>query len=159
MLQRNKNTVIIHTLCAGALILLCTVLAPFASGAQPDKPGPTEPEKKIRILVLVDASKPLSVRYNTKGRALWGALSAQGLATIFIEAEMASHERSTESKLLQQTVGQFDRRPVFEAGMTAMFKASTPYFEAVVPQDPSLYGVGTAIDLSKVTGRRLSLRS
>ncbi len=149
-LQRNKGTVLIHNFRACVLILLCTVFAPFARGAQPDKSSPREPEKKIRILVLVDATRPLSVRYETKGRALWGAISTQGLATIFIEAEMSSHERSTESKLLQQTVGQFDRRPVIEAGMTAMFNASTPYFEAVVPQDPSLYGLGTAIDFSKV---------
>ena len=52
--------------------------------------------------------------------------------------------------MLQQTVGEFNRRPVIEAGVTAMFKASTPYFEAVTPPDPSAYGGAAAIDFAKV---------
>jgi hypothetical protein len=138
-----------RTLVAWVLVALCSVLTPFANGAQQEKAGGPEAGKKIRILLLVDATKPLSVRYESKGRAIWGNLSALALLPALIEAETASSERSKESRTLQETVGKFDRRPMIEAGIAAMFKASTPYFEAVVPQDPSLCPPGTAVDFDQ----------
>ena len=134
---------------ACVLVVLGAVSASFASGTQPEKAGAKEPEKKIRILVLVDATKPLSVRYESRGRVIWGNLSTLALVPLLIEVETEKSERSKESQLLQQTVGKFERRMVLEAGIAAMFKASTPYFEAVIPQDSSLYGVGKAIDFNK----------
>ncbi|MGO9087587.1 MAG: hypothetical protein ACLP6G_08040 [Terriglobales bacterium] len=153
----NAGTVLIErhsrywfrTFIACALILLCTVSASFASGAAPGKPGANESDKKVRILLLVDATKPLTVRYESRGRTIWSGLSSLALAPLLIEEKVEKSERSKESQLLEQTVGPFNRKPVIEAGMTAMFKASTPYFEAVVPPDSSAYSAGSAIDFSK----------
>jgi len=138
-----------HTFVACVFILLCAVSASFASGAAPGKPGANEPEKKIRILLLVDATKPLTVRYESRGRTIWSGLSALALAPMLIEEGVEKSERSKESQLLQQTVGALDRTKMMEAAMTAVFKVSTPYFETVVPPDPSAYGAGTAIDFNK----------
>jgi len=154
---RNEGTALIerhlrrwfHVFVACAFILLCAVSASFASGAEPGRPGANESEKKIRILVLVDATKPLTVRYESRGRTIWSGLSSLALAPLLIEAGVEKSERSKESQLLQQTVGALDRRKMMEAAMTAVFKVSTPYFEAVAPPDPSAYSAGTAIDFSK----------
>jgi len=139
----------IQIFVACVLLVLSSVFACFASGAQPGKTVPKEPETNIRILVLVDATKPLTVRYETKGGVILGNLSVIGLAPLLIDAAATSLEKSKESQALQQTVGKFERRPVMEAGIAAMFKASTPYFEAVIPPDPSLYTGGTGIDFNK----------
>jgi len=148
-LKWNRVTALSRTLAASLAILLCTILSPLASDAQANRAGAIEPEKKIRILVLADATKPLTVRYESRGRVIWGNLSALALVPMLVEVDVEKSERSKESQMLQQTVGEFPRKPVIEAAMTAMFKASTPYFEAVTPPDPSIYG-GAAIDFAKV---------
>jgi len=156
-LERNEGTVLIErhfryrsrALVTSLLLALSAAIASLAGGAQPGQTATKEPETKIRILVLVDATKPLAVRYQTKGGVILGNLSATGLVPLLIDAAASSLETSKESQTLQQTVGKFDRRPVMEAGIAAMFKASTPYFEAIIPEDPSVYSHGTAIDFNK----------
>ena len=60
-LKRNIGAVPTYPFGACVLMALCALSAPFASAAQPYHAAPTEPGKKIRILVLVDATKPLTV--------------------------------------------------------------------------------------------------
>lgn len=138
-----------HVVCV--LAALGAFFAFRASAAQQEQAGPKEPEKKIRVLVLVDATKPLAVQYESRARAIGKAIVNvnMGIAPLLIESKISSSEQSKESLALQQTVGQVDRRPIFEAGIAAIFKTTSPHFEAVAPDDPSLYAAGKEIDFNK----------
>jgi len=129
--------------------VLCAV-SPVGGAPQEKEKGPAT---RIRILLLTDAGKLLTVHYETKGRVVRNLLMSSpltgGIGTLLIDAAETKHETSKESVLLQQTVGTFNRRPVIEAGIAAAFKATTPYFEAVIPPDPSLYTTGTTVDFNK----------
>lgn len=124
------------------LVVTCIVVA--LSSAFPLSARAADSEKKIRLLILVEASEPLAVDYRTKGRRARGAIAAGtlGILPILIESKIASGERAKESQRLQETVGEFDRRFVIEQAIAASFRAATPYFEAVTPKDPSSYFPG-----------------
>ncbi|HET9365017.1 MAG TPA: hypothetical protein VFP71_08440, partial [Candidatus Angelobacter sp.] len=118
---------------------------PISDAGQQEKPP--EPEKhekapgsnkKIRILVLVDATAPLLVDYETAGRAARRRFVG-GLFPAMIDQAIASRERSKESQRLQETVGEFERKPLIENSIVAAFGSFTPYFEAVVPKNPAIY--------------------
>lgn len=133
-----------------ALFLLS--LSAAGQAGESGKTAPAPPANKIRLLVLTDAGKLLTVHYRTKGRTVRNALMAVpigGAGTMAVDAAETKHEDSKESRLLQQTVGEFNRRPVIEAAIAAAFKERTPYFDAAVPPDPSVYLTGTNINFSK----------
>jgi len=138
-------------------LALCIVT--FASQDRPiSGPGqqekPPEPEqhekapvsnKKIRILVLVDASAPLLVDYETSVRmarhatpGVMPGLLNLGISSLF-DLAISSRQRSKESQRLQETVGEFERKPLIENSIVAAFGSFTPYFEAVAPKDPAIY--------------------
>jgi hypothetical protein len=135
---------------AAALIFLFAL--PTIAAAQ-EKHEPAAPANKVRVLLLTDASKLLTVHYMTKGRAIRNALMTSpltgGVGSIIVDAAETKHETSKESKILQKTVGEFNRRPIVEAGIAAVFKERTQYFDVVIPPDPSAYMTGTNVNFSK----------
>ena len=137
---------------ACVLAVLCTVFTSFAGRAPEEKPGPVQPANKIRILLLTDTSKLLTVHYLTKGRAIRDLLMTApigGVGTMAIDMAETKHESTKESRILQATVGEFNRRPMIEAGIVASFKDKTVYFDVVTPPDPSVYMTETNINFSK----------
>jgi len=135
-----------HVVLACVLAALCPMFAPFARAGQSEKS-----ERRVRILLLVDATTPLSVDYRTTGRRLRRALVAGslGIAPILIESKISSSERSKESNRLQETVGNFDRKRVIEAAIAAAV-GITGYFEVVIPDDPSSFATKTEINFDRV---------
>jgi hypothetical protein len=135
---------------AAAIIFLFAL--PTIAAAQ-EKHEPAAPANKVRVLLLTDASKLLTVHYMTKGRAIRNALMTSpltgGVGSIIVDAAETKHETSKESKILQKTVGEFNRRPIVEAGIAAVFKERTQYFDVVIPPDPSAYMTGTNVNFSK----------
>lgn len=136
----------LHVVLACVLAALWAMFAPFARARQSEKS-----ERRIRILLLVDATTPLSVDYRTTGRRLRRALlaGAGGIAPILIESKVSSMQRSKESNRLQEAVGNLDRKPVIGAAMAAAV-GITGYFEAVIPNDPSSFATKTEIDFARV---------
>ena len=135
-----------------ALAVLSTVFISLASGAPQEAAGPAQSGNKIRVLLLTDTSKLLTVHYLTKGRAIRDALMSApigGVGTMAIDMAETKHESTKESRILQGTVGEFNRRPTIEAGIMAPFKDKAEYFEVVAPPDPSVYIAGTNINFSK----------
>lgn len=127
------------------IVAFATQDSPISDHAQQEKPP--EPEKhekatgsnkKIRILVLVDATAPLLVDFETEGRVARSRF-AGGLIPALIDQAISSRQRSKESERLQKTVGEFERRPLIENSIVAAFGSFTPYFEAVVLKDPAIY--------------------
>lgn len=140
--------------CFPAIIVVWFVLPIIAAApkAESDTTVPASSANKIRLLVLTDANKLLTVHYLTKGRAIRNVLMTApigGLGTMAVDAAETKHETSKESKTLQNTVGEFNRRPVIEAAIVAGFKEHAQYFEIAVPPDPSVYMTGTNINFSK----------
>ena len=137
---------------AWALLVLCA--ASSTRGAAQEKQQPAAPTNRIRLLLLTDTSKLLTVHYETKGRVIRDLLMTSpltgGVGSIIVDAAEQKHENSKESKILQKTVGEFDRRPIIEARIAAVFKDKTRYFDLVVPPDPSVYMTGKDINFSKV---------
>ncbi len=137
-----------------AIIVVCFVLPSIAAAPQAgsDTTVPASSTNKIRVLVLTDANKILTVHYLTKGRAIRKALMSVpigGVGTMAVDAAESKHENSNESKTLQNTVGEFNRRPVIEAAIVAGFKEHAQYFELAVPPDPSVYMKEKDINSSK----------
>jgi len=136
---------------ACALVVLCT--GSSGRGAPQEKQEAAPPANKVRVLLLTDASKLLTVHYMTKGRAIRDALMTSpltgGVGSIIVEAAETKHETSKESKILQKTVGEFNRLPVIDAAIAAVFKERTQYFELVAPPDPSAYMTGKDINFNK----------
>jgi hypothetical protein len=129
--------------CFPAIIVVWFVLPIIAAApkAESDTTVPASSANKIRLLVLTDANKLLTVHYLTKGRAIRNVLMTApigGLGTMAVDAAETKHETSKESKTLQNTVGEFNRRPVIEAAIVAGFKEHAQYFEIAVPPDPSV---------------------
>lgn len=142
-----------HRLSATLVILSVLPIIAAAQKSESDKTPPAASGNKIRLLVLTDANKLLTVHYLTKGRAIRNALMSVpigGVGTMAVDAAETKHESSKESRILQQTVGEFNRRPIIEAGIASTFKDRTQYFDAVIPPDPSAYMTGTNINFSKV---------
>ncbi|MGB9455981.1 MAG: hypothetical protein WCB12_08065 [Bryobacteraceae bacterium] len=125
---------------------------PIVAAAQ-EKQEPAAPANKVRVLLLTDASKLLTVHYMTKGRAIRNALMTSaltgGVGSIIVDAAETKHETSKESKILQKTVGEFDRRSIIDARIAAVFQDSAQYFDVVIPPDPSVYMTGTNVTFSK----------
>lgn len=150
--------------CVPAILAVGLVLPTIAAAqevetgktaAAPSAPVPSAPAasaNKIRLLVLTDANKILTVHYLTKGRAIRGALMAAplgGVGTMAVDAAETKHETSKESKILQNTVGEFNRRPFIGAAIVAGFKEHAQFFEIAVPPDPSAYMKEKDINFSK----------
>lgn len=140
--------------CFLAILVVLFVL-PIIAAPQKGESGKTAPApsaNKIRLLVLTDANKLLTVHYMTKGRAIRKALMAApigGVGTMAVDAAETKHENSKESRTLQKTVGEFHRRPIIETGIAAAFKDRTQYFDVVIPPDPSVYMTAPNINFSK----------
>src|SRR5688572_16850963 len=67
-------------------------------------------EKKLKLLVVVDASSSLTVDFRTAGNTARQVLMLGGLLDIGIsEARQTSH-----SNRLRETVGEFDRFPIIK---------------------------------------------
>lgn len=132
------------------LVALSVVSMSRAAAAQA---APAQPGDKIQILLLTDATKPLTVHYESKGRVARDLVMSSpltgGLGSIIADMSVDKHETTKESQTLQQTVGTFNRRIVIEAGIKAAFKAGTKCFEVVAPPDPSVYITGKDINFSK----------
>jgi hypothetical protein len=124
---------------------------PISDPGQQEKPPEPEKhekatgsDKKIKILVLVDATAPLLVDYETPGRiGRHGGSSGSSLLGVLtwslFDLAISSQQRSKESQRLQETVGEFERKPLIENSIVAAFGSFTPYFEAVVPKDSAIY--------------------
>jgi hypothetical protein len=135
---------------------------PISNPGQQEKPPEPEKhekvpgsDKKIRILVLVDASAPLLVDFETSVRmarhatpGLMPGLLNLAISSLF-DAAISSRQRSKESQRLQETVGEFERKPLIENSIIAAFGSFTPYFEAVAPKDPAIYR-NPNVDFDKV---------
>lgn len=158
-LARNKGTPHAHRRCRSWIFsaVACTLPVVFAvstgRAAPQDKQGPAPTPNQVRVLLLTDARKLLTVHYLTKGRAIRNLLMTSpltgGVGSIIVDAAETKHETSSESRILQKTVGEFDRRPVIDAGITSVFKDRTQYFDVVIPPDPSAYVTGNDINFSK----------
>jgi len=130
-----------------ALLSAFLVATGISAAQKGESADPAPSANKIRLLLLTVASKPLTVHYMTKGRAIRGLLMdvpIGGVGTMAIDMAETKHESTKESKLLQNTVGEFDRRPLIDAGIAAVFKDRTRFFDIVTPPDPSAYMTGTA---------------
>ena len=135
---------------ACAVVVLCAAFS--GRSASQDKQESTPTTNRVRVLLLTDANKLLTVQYMTKGRAIRGLLMNAplgGVATSAINLAETKHENSKESQTLQTTVGEFNRRPLIEAGVVASFKYHSQYFDVVTPPDPSAYMTGKDINFSK----------
>jgi hypothetical protein len=125
---------------------------PISDSGQQEKPPEAEKHekasgsnKKIRVLVLVDASAPLLVDYETSVRmarhatpGVMPGLLNLGISSLF-DLAISSRQRSKESQRLQETVGEFERKPLIERSIVAAFGSFVPYFEAVIPKDRAIY--------------------
>jgi len=136
---------------ACALLVLCAISS--TRGAAQEKQEPAAPANKVRLLLLTDTSKLLTVHYMTTGRAIRNLLMTSpltgGVGSIIVDAAETKHETSKESRILQKTVGEFDRSPTIEARIAAVFNERTQYFDVVIPPDPSVYMTGTNINFSR----------
>jgi hypothetical protein len=99
-------------------------------------------EKKVKLLVVVDASSLLTVDFRTAGNTARQVLMLGSLLDIGIsEARQTSH-----SNRLRETVGEFDRFPIIKAGIEGAFSLQEKYFEVEVVSDATLSGNKTKLD-------------
>jgi len=158
--RRFKSRTCSVVVCA--LLALCAASSTRGTAQEKQEPAAranaasdnTAPANKIRLLLLADTSKLLTVHYETKGRVIRDLLMTSpltgGIGTIVVDAAEQKHENSKESKILQRSVAEFDRRPAVEARIAEVFKDKTKYFDLIVPPDPSEYMTGKDINFSKV---------
>jgi hypothetical protein len=132
---------------AALLTIILVALPLFAFASQFE--GAVKP---VRVLLVVDASAPVSVDYRTTGRRLRRALMAGtlGIAPILIESKIASSEHASESKRLQAAVGPFDRRTVVIEPITIAAFEATHLFDLDAAKDPAAYlGSKKEVNLAK----------
>lgn len=130
------------TALASIVLLLCS-LPGSSTLAQTDE------ARKIPILLVVDATKPIDVDYRTGGGLLRHLILSVGLAPAAIDGAISSKAHSQNSELLREAVGEFDRKPMVELAIVAAFHAGSPYFEVVIPAASSSYGSPGQIDYDK----------
>ncbi|MEX2232993.1 MAG: hypothetical protein WD824_12585 [Cyclobacteriaceae bacterium] len=98
--------------------------------------------KKVKLLVVVDASSPLTVDFRTAGNTARQVLMLGSLLDIGIsEARQTSH-----SNKLRETVGDFDRFPIVKAGIEGAFSLQEKYFDVEVISDATISGNKTKLD-------------
>lgn len=99
-------------------------------------------EKKVKLLVVVDASSPLIVDFRTAGNTARQVLMLGSLLDLGISAA----RQTSHSNRLRETVGDFDRFPIIKAGITGAFTQQQKYFDIAVSSDAGLNGNKTKLD-------------
>jgi hypothetical protein len=107
------------------MMLMALCLAMPAAGAA----------EKVKVLALVDDSVPLGFHYQTRGREVTSNIITVfgGILPWAIDDQLAKSTLEKNSVTFRKTIGEFDRRRVLEAALTAATPHIAPLFEMTSP--------------------------
>lgn len=91
-------------------------------------------DKKVKLLIVIDDTSPLYVKYQTLGKSITKLV----VSTVLLGVALPADASYVQNKSFQKTIGEFDRHPVLKAAIINNFKPVSDYFTVDVPNDPAL---------------------